>query len=209
MICEPKHLLGIIDLRKRPRTGRQRWYAPSRVSSKKKTICFHHTAVSGGFGVSKQALRKHAGADVHALPWLESPRGGVLDGVMPRAAALADRYDGLPYHAIYTHALRILYILLPFDWVTWHASNRDINTRSLGFAWDGDSRSESPPVAHLHAAIRYVLEMGGEDGHDICEVSTHNRWANKPHCPGAVFDTRVLDPLCDTLRLSKIGPGDI
>jgi len=209
-----------------------KWYNPftdigdttgSTRRTKKRGICFHHTAVKGGFGTHE--ARRDDWRSLGAIDW--SPivtmanrvdretawpveaEGKVWDvmndpdrfDAWVRAMALADRYrgykpgqynTGVPYHVV-SGANSVLYLNLPFDWVTWHGNGS--NTHYLGFGWDAHSGHDSFNPDDMLRDIIHVAELGRSEGHfaDGLEFTGHCAWTNKPTDPGKEF----VEFLCD------------
>jgi len=187
------------------RTGRSR-------RTLKRGICFHHTAIRGGFGTRRARVDAWMKAGGDVSPRVPVPGGGsqpgewltlpIQDvGVRARALAVADRYRGfvsdsgnrgVPYHAVYHPGLRLLVRNLPTDWVTWHGdgSNNDF----AGWAWDAHSGSEEPP-AELEDAIGNTIEEDRRLGHYASgvEFTVHAAWTNKPRDPGRAFVQRLIE----------------
>jgi hypothetical protein len=186
------------------------WYTGK--TSKKRGICFHHTAVKGGFGTRKDRVDYWKRVTITSAPsvplsnkqsvltaWTVPPpadRLGEGDEAVARwarAMALADRfrgyvYDegsngGVPYHAV-SCTNSVLVLNLPFDWWTWHgnAANEDY----LGFAWDGHSAHDTFDREQLLAQIRHVIEVGRSEGHftDELKFTGHCCFSNKSIDPG-------------------------
>ena len=199
---------GVIDIRDlidpvdRAKT---KWYNPRSRSSKKKGICFHHTAVAGGYGTHRDRRDLYVGKPRDWSRWLLRPGQDIDDNAYVKAMALSHRYrgdkasssnTGVSYHAI-RGGNGVLYLNLPFDWITWHGNGS--NSEYLGFAWDGNSRQDEIPAAQLLADLRYVVETARREGHPIATFTCHCAWTNKPHDPGATFIRTVIEPAAKEL----------
>jgi hypothetical protein len=221
-----EHLSGVYDQRDVQDRGADniKWYNPytdlgddsgNKRRTRKRGICFHHTAVSGGFGVHGSRVTYWKNQEVTTQPSVPQPNGESVttswlvlpedlnedDDRWARAMALADRYrgyvpaqynNGVPYHAISSNG-GLLYLNLPFEWVTWHGSGA--NNYYLGFAWDGRSTNESFDHDSMLANIKRVIETAREDGHfeDQLEFTGHCCWGNKPSDPGKEFVQFLVD----------------
>lgn len=207
---ERDFLYAIIDQRAwiNPRPKRK-WYKPdtrlgdntgySRLT-KKRGLCFHHTAVHGGFGVRANNI---AQAEAHGmLPgarWHQAPTKDIASEEVARAIALGQRYGSTPYHAI-MGPNSVLYFNLPFDWVTWHGNGA--NNDYLGVAWDANSLKEGiVNPDDLLADVEAILAQAEADHHDIEELTCHCAWTNKPNDPGAQFINEVIVPLAEAHAL--------
>jgi hypothetical protein len=170
-------LFAVIDQRHLHTRPAIKWYNPFTVlgdrtgnskRTKKKGVCFHHTAVLNGFGARKSVTRSYEGLiktgedlqpeDVMSNklvePLAESARWLKLNQPISvaqwaRAMAVAGRMrgegpkdnanNGVPYNAIRC-ANSVLVLNIDFEWVSW-ASN-GANTDFLSFAWDALSTKE-------------------------------------------------------------------
>lgn len=191
--------------------------------TKKTGLGFHHTAVPTGFGAWGTQIQNHS--DVAAAnAWVETNAGLIIPDsdayrkwiVKPtqpltleqwaRAMALGDRYRGFPekdyntgtpYHAI-LGPNSVLYLNLPFDWVTWHGNS--LNNDFLGFAWDAHSAKQSIDdglaADLIHDVIRLV-ELARSEGHNIQFFDVHATRTNKPRDPGAEFIREVMIPAAE------------
>jgi hypothetical protein len=196
-----------------------KWYSPNaklgtRTGSARRTlkrgICVHHTAVTGGFGADKalvQQYLKRGEPDFDPSRWLVPPKGKCSIEDWSRAEALAHRFrgdpprrynEGVPYHAI-SGANSVLYLNLPFEWVTWHGNGA--NTDFLGYAWDANSAKEKPKADDLIADLRYLVELARSEGHPIEELTSHCAWTNKRIDPGREFISTVIAPAAEELGL--------
>ncbi len=191
-------LFATIDLRHLQHRAKRKWYRTSR--TKKRGLCFHHSAVLGGFGVDRRLVGaykrgKQSNFELKHVRGLE-PRPDEL----ARAMALAHRYfgdpprkfnEGVPYHAVHGPN-SVLYLNLPFDWVTWHGNgaNRDF----LGVAWDALSTKESPAANDILEDVGHLVELGRGEGHPLTAITCHCAWTNKPRDPGAEFIETVIVP---------------
>lgn len=160
----------------------------------KRGICFHHTAVAGGFGVhsSRMALYEDTPLDAG---WYTAPNKAITREEYQHAMALGHRYwgdkpgeynSGVPYHSV-SGANSVLYLNLPFDWYTYHGNTA--NRNFLGFAWDAKSGADTFERDDMLADITQVYEIGRREGHfaDGCELTGHCCYTNKPTDPGAEF----------------------
>lgn len=189
--------MQLIDVRDGPHgrgaKGRCRWY-PERQNRKATGVCFHHTAVHGGFGTHRSVRSQFLGTpeEVRALALGHRYRG------MPE---LLNKRGAQPYHAIWNEHVQTLYYVHPFERVTWHGNGA--NKRFLGFAWDERSkevRDRFDVSGAQDAARRFVLDARAE-GHPIEEFTCHSAWTNKPHDPGADFIDLVISPVADELDI--------
>lgn len=205
---------AVYDLRHLMDRPKQKWY-PGR-ATKKKGICVHHTAVSGGFGAHRSELRRyhamtHEQLEVQARSIKdfkgEPIHSSEFDDV-GRALALASRYrgypsgkynSGLPYHAI-SGANSVLYLNLPFDLVTWHGNGA--NTEYLGYAWDANSNKDDLPAEDLMADLHHLVTLARSEGHPIESLTGHCAWTNKPADPGKEFIECVMVPIAKELDLT-------
>lgn len=184
-------------------------------TSKKRGICFHHTAVKGGFGTRTDRVNYWKRVTITSTPsvplsngqsvrtaWAVPPsadRLGEGDEAIARwarAMALADRfrgyvYDagsngGVPYHAV-SCTNSVLVLNLPFDWWTWHGNAA--NEHYLGFAWDGHSAHDTFDRDLLMAQIQYVIGVGRSEGHftEDLRFTGHCCFSNKSIDPGKAF----------------------
>jgi len=206
-----------------------KWYNPftdigdtsgSTRLTKKIGICFHHTAVAGGFGTHKSrrdAWTKNgliwtpnvtmANGEVRQTIWPVQPQEeylGTGDEALERwarAMALADRYrgykssqynTGVPYHVV-SGANSVLYLNLPFDWVTWHGNGS--NNMYLGFGWDAKSSVDTFNPDDMRKDVLYVIDDGRKNGHfaDGIEFTGHCAWTNKPSDPGKEFIELLIE----------------
>lgn len=205
------------DITSRPEV---KWYNPNtklgtRTGSKrltlKKGVCVHHTAVKGGFGAHKATVQSFLD-----IPFAELMKGQGLrlanfhgdtdlsrltHDQVARALAIAARYRGfpkgafnmgVPYHAI-TGANSVLYLNLPFEWVTWHGNGA--NTDFLGYGWDASSMDDLIDDNDCSEDLIMVIELGRKGGHPIEELTCHCAWTNKPRDPGKDFIERVMEPV--------------
>jgi hypothetical protein len=210
--------------------------------TKKTGIGFHHTAVQDGFGAWKSQKSEHAnvatannwiaydsgisgpplilpGSDAYAR-WRVRPNKPLTLDEWARAMALGDRYRGfpakdynagIPYHAIMAPN-SVLYLNLPFDWVTWHGNS--LNNDFLGVAWDALSTKQSIDdglaADLIHDVIRLV-QLARNEGHDIQFFDVHATRTNKPRDPGAEFIREVMMPAAEetgcTIIMDKARDG--
>ncbi len=191
-------LFATIDLRHLQHRAQRKWYKHAR--SQKRGLCFHHSAVLGGFGVDRRLVGAYKRGKAATFQ-IENVRGPKLTKAeLARAMALAHRYfgdpprrfnSGVPYHAV--HAPNsVLYLNLPFSWISWHgnASNRDF----LGVAWDALSTKESPPAKDILEDVGHIIEIGRGEGHPLTELTCHCAYTRKPRDPGAEFIETVIMP---------------
>lgn len=205
------------DLIQRPEV---KWYNPNvalgtRTGSKRRTlkkgVCIHHTAVKGGFGAHKAVVKSFLDIPFEQLMKGQGLRLANFHGdtdvshlthdQVARALAIAARYRGhpkgafnmgVPYHAI-TGANSVLYLNLPFDWVTWHGNGA--NTDFLGYGWDANSMNDKIMDLDCSEDVIVVIELARKDGHPIEELTCHCAWTNKPRDPGKEFIERVVEPV--------------
>jgi hypothetical protein len=191
-------------------------------NTKKRGICFHHTAVKGGFGVHASRRDAWLANGIDWTPtvtmangvkretvWPVEANGAAWDAasdeerlqVWARAMALADRYrgykpgqynTGVPYHVVRSANL-VLVLNLPFDWVTWHGNGS--NNWFLGFGWDAHSEYDTFDPANMLADITKTVEIGRAEGHfaEGLEFTGHCAWTNKPTDPGKEFVEFLVD----------------
>lgn len=197
---------AVLDQRQIMQGRPRKWYQLSptlgdrvggRRATKKIGICCHHTAVHRGFGVhdaTLQDVRASKGPIPKLVEWpVDKPDADVVE----RALALAARYrgvrgEGVPYHAI-TSANSVLILNLDFHLVSWHGDGA--NNDYIGWAWDGHSGRESPPVASLCADLRRLISLAREEGHPCDRITTHSVWSRKPSDPGREFVVGVILPV--------------
>ena len=213
-------LYCVYDQRHLVQRPKRKWYVPdtkigdftgSTRLTKKRGICFHHTAVHRGFGADRALVQHYQklasqAPEVPMEAFMKSSRE-LTPAEYARAIALAHRYRGdpareynygVPYHAILA-ANSVLYLNLPFDWVTWHGDGA--NNWYLGVAWDARSTHESPAAEDLIADVVSLYELGREEGHfeRECEFTIHAAWTRKPTDPGAEFIETVMVPAAKEL----------
>jgi len=234
------HLFAVLDIRMMLEREKRKWYLPTTMLgdvtgstrlTKKRGVCVHGTAVKGGFGVHKRVLERYTSRDIDWSRWLQEPQEGLVAPVelhmlWARAMALSHRYrgdpagkynSGVPYHAI-SGANSVLYLNLPFDWVTWHGDGS--NNDYLGYALDfhsGKDVIESANGAKYHPDdlvkdLKFVILKAREEGHDIEEITCHCAWTNKPNDPGKAYIEQVLMPVaadtgCYINQDFKVGRG--
>jgi hypothetical protein len=218
-------IICVYDMRKLLTRPKRKWYAPGRRTTKKKGICVHHTAVKDGFGVHRPTRYAFAqgisGVRAGVMSsWNETLTKLVEDKALFRNAfnednsddalarmhALGSRYRGRklggaygagqPYHAI-TGANGVLYLNLPFAWVTWHGNGA--NSEFIGYAWDGNSTKESAPVDTVIDSIVMLAKIMKSEGHRCDELTVHSAWTNKPHDPGAEFIEDIIIPAAEKI----------
>src|SRR5690606_23436381 len=93
----------------------------------------------------------------------------------------------------------VLYLNLPFEWVTWHGNGA--NNDFLGYAWDASSAKEEPAAEDLIGDLRYLVRLARSEGHPIEEITAHCCWTNKPSDPGKAFVRDVMGPAAEELGL--------
>lgn len=162
--------------------------------TQKRGICFHHSAVKGGYGTRNDRVEYWTERPLSFTPSVPQPNGVSVVSAWPvrpvdglgegdeahdrwvQAMAIADRYRGhvsaefnrgVSYHAI-VHPNRVLYYNLPLSWVSFHGDGA--NEGFVGFAWDGNSNpSEGEPdtfdPVQMRANIEHVIETGRGEGH--------------------------------------------
>jgi hypothetical protein len=191
--------------------------------TKKTGLGFHHTAVFNGFGAwgsIVRAFKKRAEANGWVetstglmLPnsdawdlWKVKPNNPITIEAWARALGLAKRYEGepkaeynygVPYHAI-LGPNSVLYLNLPFDWVTWHGNS--LNNDFLGVAWDANSIKQKISEGLAKDLIydgERIIDFARSEGHDIQYMDCHSSRTRKPNDPGAEFIREVMMPLAD------------
>lgn len=215
-------LFAVFDQRHMTSRPARKWYDPNTAvgdrdgrsrRTLKRGVCVHHTAVAGGFGADKSVMRsyKRVGEPFFdGTLWRVPPQSGDHGPIVKptldewaRAMALAHRYRGdpprkynmgVPYHAI-SAANSVLYLNLPFEWVTWHGNGS--NTDFLGFAWDASSTREKPKPEDHQADLRYFIELAREEGHPIEELTVHAAYTRKPKDPGKEYIEQVMVPVAE------------
>lgn len=209
-----------------------KWYSPNTAlgdrtgptrRTKKKKICIHHSAVPGGFGVWKSQLdyflqpqiiaeRDENGNLVahHVGKWIVPGAFIDTDLEWAHAMALGARYRGHPraeynggesYHAI-TGANSVLYLNLPFEWVSWHGNGA--NNDCLGYAWDGNSRKQSISAdlaLDLQDDLWKLYDLAMHEDNEIEELTCHCCYTNKPDDPGKEYVLEVMVPTAKKLDL--------
>jgi len=200
---EGDYLRAVLDQRMMMDRDKRKWYLLAqefsrrggRRKTKKRGICFHHSAVIGGFGTHRHTREGIENGTV-AIPKLLEWPDSVDEATATRAFALAARYrgvaaDGIPYHAI-SCANSVLVLNLPFNLVSWHGhgSNNDF----IGHCWDANSAHESLKAEDLIWDVEYLVDLGRTEGHfiDDLEFTTHSAYSNKPRDPGAEFIRYVM-----------------
>jgi hypothetical protein len=202
-------LYAVYDQRDLILRPKRKWYLPNTVIgdtggatrlTKKEGLCFHHTAVKGGFGAHKAIVDRYLRENVIDMARFRTTNRELSKEEWARAMALAHRFrgdpagpynNGVPYHALMA-ANSVLYLNLPFDWVTWHGNGS--NNRFLGVAWDAKSTVDEIHAADLIADIVALVELARAEGHDIREFTCHCAYTNKPQDPGAKFIRLVMVP---------------
>lgn len=202
-------LVAVFDQRDIQKRSKVKWYSPNTTLgdrdgptrlTKKKGICFHHTAVQGGFGADKSLVRQYSKQTLDMKRFAQMSRS-LTQEEWARAMALAHRYRGdppraynygVPYHAIHGPN-SVLYLNLPFDWATWHGNGS--NNDFLGVAWDAKSTVEKPKATDLIRDVKILVDLARAEGHPITEFTCHCAWTNKPDDPGRDFIEQVMVPV--------------
>lgn len=210
-IYDQRHLLA------RPA---QKWYDPAKRTTKKIGICIHHTAVKGGFGVHHKTVQAYDSEahrpgnlregrichwDQPGNTWIKRAHQ-IAPDEMARLHALGARYrgqkvggssgKGLPYHAI-SGPNSVLYLHLPFDWVTWHGNGA--NSKFLGYAWDGNSLKQSADRTDTIEDLINLAAIMRSEGHRCDELTVHSAWTSKPHDPGEEFISDIMIPAAEAI----------
>ena len=149
-----------------------------RQASSVTTLGVHHTAVAGGMSPGKRRLARH---------------GGDL------TSAKTERYRNLPYHAVYSPQLAASIIQWPAWMYTSHGHR--MNSYSIGWAIDMDSRSETPNPELVILAGSHVVYHFRDRGCPIRYLETHSQHSNKPHDPGPWVLEHILKPLAQRCGL--------
>lgn len=196
---------AVLDQRKIMQGRSRKWYllaaeerrTGGRRRTKKQGVCCHHSAVHRGFGVHSATVAEVTAGVVPLPKFVEWPLDKPDKAVVNRAVALAARYrgvrgEGVPYHAI-TSANSVLTLNLDFELVTWHGDGA--NNDYLGWAWDGHSGRESPPVDSLRADLRRLIAQARCEGHPCTKITAHSVWSRKPTDPGREFVEEVILPV--------------
>lgn len=145
------------------------------------TIEVHQTAVKGGFGVTTSQL---------------AAAGGNL------VAARAKRYQGTPYHAIYSPADRWSRIQWPPWAYTWHGNGG--NRYSIGWAYDGKLPGDSLDVEGARASLRDLVTRLRAVGVPLKYVEAHRQHsADRAGDPGREIWSRVVVPMLGELGLQE------
>ena len=211
-------LYAVFDQRDMLDRPNRKWYSPNTTlgdrsggsrRTRKRGLCFHHTAVNGGFGADAWLVKKYrqlGASTMDVSRFAELSRELTVDE-WSRAMALAHRYrgdpprkfnEGVPYHAI-MGPNSVLYLNLPFEFVTWHGNGS--NNDFIGVGWDALSTAESPAAKDLLADAAYLVDLARDEGHDVVDVTCHCAWTNKPSDPGAEFIESVIVPLSESRNL--------
>lgn len=181
-----------VDLDKRPR----KWKKWQRTN--KRGICFHHTAVHGGFGARKSDIRHFLKTvDDFGPEWLIAPQGDWDDHQIARHLAVVKRYRRQSYHAIMAPN-SVLVLNLPFDYYSFHGNGA--NRHYLGVAWD--ALSSRQPIDDLLARdlqrdLHGIIDRMEREGHRCREFTCHCAWSNKPTDPGRDFILKVMLPVAE------------
>lgn len=198
-------LYAVLDQRDQiDKRAKRKWYRPdTRIGdttgytrlTKKRGLCFHHTAVHGGFGARRRDIEWASAYGIDKVEWYAPPTSDLTADQLARALALGRRYYDVPYHAV-MGPNSVLYLNLPFDFVTWHGNGS--NNDFLGVAWDANSLKEGVvDPSDLLADAETILEEAAADHHDIVELTCHCAWTNKPSDPGKEFIESVIVPLAE------------
>lgn len=220
---EHDFLYAVVDQRHlvsdRPK---RKWYTPSEKMgdrsgpsrlTKKRGICFHHTAVVGGFGAHRTVMKDFLTQVERGSDYGKYAQGNVIQinrelkpDELARVHALGGRYrgigpaneynNGVPYHVI-RGPNSVLYLNLPFDWVTWHgdASNNDF----LGYAWDALSTKDALEPDDMIQDIIFTADRMKAEGHTVEEFTGHCAYTRKPLDPGKHFIKEVMIPAAEKL----------
>lgn len=217
------HLFAVFDQRHIKKRDKRKWYHPaSKIGTsrgnwrltKKRGICIHGTAVSGGFGIHKNRLNLYTGKEIDWEHWIQQPDHSAippleLQMLWARAMALGHRYrgdlpsknnTGVSYHAI-SGGNSVLYLNLDFDWVTWHGDGS--NNSFLGYALDFHSQKDSIIASNdskyhpedLKKDLLFLIDKAREEDHEIAELTCHCAWTNKPNDPGKEYIEMVMVPV--------------
>src|SRR5690606_6716061 len=161
----------------------------------------------GGFGADKSLVQAYGRKEIDFSRFLVPPQSGEFGPIVhvskeqwARICALSHRFRGdppreynygVPYHAV-VGANSVLYLNLPFEWVTWHGDGS--NTDYLGMAWDALSSVESAKdyAKDLSADLKFVVNLARKEGHPIEFLTVHAAWTRKPTDPGAEFIHHVM-----------------
>lgn len=204
----------VLDMRTQLKRPKQKWYTPSATLGDrsgstrltlKRGICFHHTAVRGGFGADKAIVQRYldqAQRDGVRMELFSQYSRTLTPEEFARALALGHRFrgdpprqynEGVPYHAIMA-ANSVLYLNLPFKWVTWHGNGS--NNDFLGVAWDALSTKESCVAIadDLISDIEAIITLARAEGHPCNEFTIHAAWTRKPDDPRHEFIAHVMEP---------------
>lgn len=224
-------LFAVIDQRHIHTRPAIKWYNPFTTlgdrtggskRTKKRGLCFHHTAVENGFGPRSTVVatyRKQASpvmdpakllvADRIARP-IDSPAvwrkldKPITGDEWARAMGIAgrmrgegpkDRYNaGVPYQVVRC-ANSVLVLNIDFEWVPWASDGA--NSDFIGWAWDAHSGKETidgDEVEDLIADVVYTVELARSEGHPISEFTCHCAWTIKPRDPDAEFIREIMIP---------------
>lgn len=182
-------------------------------STRKRGVCYHHTAVRRGFGVKEPVLKlltpKVLNGDYSgivmpgSLLHVSGPKAitpivaaycARFRGDMPASLRARDPDTGLEikygesYHWVFSEKHKLLLHNLPDRLVSWHGNGA--NNWYLGFAWDGDSRYDIPNPYDIMEALGVVYDTDPE----MDTITTHSQWTNKPHDPDAWHIANVILP---------------
>lgn len=155
-----------------------RW-AKSKIRNPKSvdTLGAHHTAVAGGFGVSRRLLKKHNGDEF---------------------SARLSRYSGQPYHAIFSPQDQASIVQWPGWMETWHGNG--MNRYTIGWGLDMDCRYSSldPDQENIERMILGGLHVVGyyrDRGFPLEYIETHSQHSRKDKDPCPWVMREVLVPL--------------
>jgi hypothetical protein len=205
-----RKLFAVVDCRNVPTTkrGKVKWYDPDTVfgdttgnsrRTYKRGICAHHGAVKGGFASHRSRRELYAGTPMEA-GWLVAPNVEISRKEYQHFMALKHRWigdppvkynEGVSYQVISSLA-GVLYLNLPFDWVTW--ASHGANNEFLSLCWDGHSRHDNFDEATVFRHFEYTVDQGVKEGHfrQGLELTVHEAWTNKP-CPGKALTEFIVD----------------
>jgi hypothetical protein len=145
------------------------------------TIEVHQTAVKGGFGLTASQLAAAGGDPV---------------------VARAKRYQGTPYHAIYSPTDRWSRIQWPPWAYTWHGNGG--NSYSIGWAYDGGFPGDVLDVEGARASLRDIVKRLRAAGVPLKFVEAHRQHsADRAGDPGREIWSRVVVPLLAELGLEE------
>jgi N-acetyl-anhydromuramyl-L-alanine amidase AmpD len=79
--------------------------------------------------------------------------------------------------------------------IKWHASNYDINKRSIGLCMTGNFDIEYPTKEQLRSLNSLILEI--KTRHNIKDIEPHRAYAPYKSCPGKLISKEMIDSLED------------